>query len=71
MQQDPLRVACLGMGWWSDVLADAIARSDKLKIVACFSRSKDKRDAFAEKYRCQAAASYEAMLADTSVEAIM
>jgi predicted dehydrogenase len=71
MQQDPLRVGCLGMGWWSDVLADAIARSDKLKIVACFSRSKDKRDAFAEKYRCQAAASYEAMLADTSVEAII
>ena len=36
---EPLRVACIGMGWWSDVLADAIKRSGLLKIVACFSRS--------------------------------
>jgi len=41
---EPLRVACIGMGWWSDVLADAIQRSGKLKIVACYSRSGDKRN---------------------------
>ena len=35
---EPLRVACIGMGWWSDVLADAIKRSSKLNIVACFTR---------------------------------
>ena len=34
MASEPLRVACIGMGWWSDVLADAMKRSDKLKIVA-------------------------------------
>ena len=50
---EPLRVACIGMGWWSDVLADAITRSSKLKIVACFSRSEQKRAAFAAKYGCQ------------------
>ena len=44
---EPLRVACIGMGWWSDVLADAIKRSSKLKIVACFTRSEQKRAAFA------------------------
>ena len=27
------------MGWWSDVLADAIKRSGKLRIAACYSRS--------------------------------
>jgi predicted dehydrogenase len=59
------------MGWWSDVLADAIQRSNKIQIVACYSRSKDKRDAFAEKYRCQAAPSYEAVLADRGIEAII
>jgi len=68
---DPLRVACIGMGWWSDVLADAMQRSGKLKIVACYSRSKDKRDAFAVKYACRAMASYDAILADTSVEAVI
>ena len=50
---EPLRVACIGMGWWSDVLADAIKRSGKLKIVACYTRSEDKREAFAAKYGCR------------------
>jgi predicted dehydrogenase len=40
---DPLRVACIGMGWWSDVLADAFKRSSRLKIVACYSREQKRR----------------------------
>jgi predicted dehydrogenase len=67
----PLRVACIGMGWWSDVLADAIARSGKLEIAACYTRSADKRAAFAVKYGCRPAASYEAILADPQIEAIV
>jgi predicted dehydrogenase len=68
---DPVRVACIGMGWWSDVLADAVTRSRELEIVACFSRSEQKRQAFAKKYNCQAATSYEAILKDKGVEAII
>src|ERR1039457_2023780 len=68
---EPLRVARLGMGWWSDVLADALKRSSKLKIVACFSRSEQKRAAFAAKHGCRASPSYEAILADAQVEAII
>jgi predicted dehydrogenase len=67
----PLRVAVLGIGWWSDVLADAIKRSQKLDIIACFTRSEEKRRAFAGKYGCRAAASYEEILDDHSVEAIV
>ena len=67
----PLRVGCIGMGWWSDVLADAIKRSGKIEIAACFTRSEDKRNAFAKKYCCKPLASYEAMLADPSIEAIV
>ncbi len=67
----PLRVACIGMGWWSDVLADAMLRSGRLQIIACYTRSADKRAAFAAKYRCQPAASYEAILADPEIEAII
>jgi predicted dehydrogenase len=59
------------MGWWSDVLADAIKRSTKIEIVSCFTRSAEKRGAFAKKYGCKAADSYEAMLADPSVEAVV
>lgn len=67
----PLKVACLGMGWWSDVLADAIVRSGKLEIVACYTRSEEKRAKFAAKYDCRAAPSYESILADRSIEAII
>lgn len=71
MVSHPVRVACLGMGWWSDVLADAITRSGRLQIVSCFTRSDDKRRAFAAKYGCEVASSYEAMLADSRIEAIV
>ena len=66
-----MNVACLGIGWWSDVLADAIKRSGKLKIVSCYSRSVEKRERFAAKYGCRAARSYEEILQDRSVEAVI
>ena len=48
MSAGPVRVGCLGMGWWSDVLADAVGRTDTIEIAKCFTRSEDKRAAFAE-----------------------
>src|SRR5713101_4275126 len=71
MSMKPMRVGCIGMGWWSDVLADAIQRSGKLEILSCYTRSEEKRKTFAAKYRCRPAASYEAMLADPEIEAII
>ena len=66
-----MKVACIGMGWWSDVLADAIKRSGKLTIASCFSRSEEKRQKFAAKYGCKAADSYEEILSDKSIEAVI
>lgn len=71
MSAEPVRVACLGMGWWSDVLADAAQRTSEIDIVTCFTRSEEKRSAFAGKYGCRAAASYEDLLKDESVQAII
>src|SRR6188508_3181990 len=68
---EPLRVACIGMGWWSDVLADAIKRTNKIEIVACHTRSEDKRTAFAKKYGCKPIANYDDVLADRSIKAII
>lgn len=67
----PLRVAVLGIGWWSDVLADACRRSNLFEIATCYTRSADKRAAFAAKYECSPAKSYEAILDDASIEAII
>ncbi len=71
MSFKPINVACLGMGWWSDVLADAIKKTDKINIVSCYTRSDDKRNAFAKKYACVAAPSYESILADKNIDAII
>jgi predicted dehydrogenase len=67
----PLRVAVVGIGWWSDVLADACKRSKLFDIATCFTRSPDKRAAFAAKYNCAQADSYEAILKDPSIEAVI
>ncbi|MBI3435413.1 MAG: Gfo/Idh/MocA family oxidoreductase, partial [Proteobacteria bacterium] len=60
-----------GLGWWSDVLADAIKRGNAIDIVACFTRSPHKRDAFAAKYACRAAQSYEDILDDKTIAAVV
>jgi len=59
------------MGWWSDVLADAMQRSGKLRIVACYTRSEAKRHAFARKYGCEAYPTYDAILHDRAIAAIV
>lgn len=71
MSDEPVRVAALGIGWWSDVLADAVMRSSKLEIVSCYTRSESKREAFAHKYGCQVANSYEEILRDGAIEGIL
>ena len=42
MTSEPVRLASLGLGWWSDVLADAVGRSVGVAIAACYTRSEDK-----------------------------
>jgi len=59
------------MGWWSDVLADAMQRSGKFTIAACYTRSQEKRQKFAARYGCKPARSYDEILQDKAVEAII
>ena len=71
MSKETIRVASLGMGWWSDVLADGVSRADGIEIVSCFTRSEEKRQAFAQKYNCAAASSYEEILVDPTIQGII
>ena len=67
-----LRAASIGMGWWSDELADASqGKSDAIRIVTCFTRSAEKRAAFAAKYGTAQHESYEAVLADPAIDAVI
>jgi predicted dehydrogenase len=72
MSSKPFRVASIGIGWWSDVLAAAAGRSNgRVEIVSCFTRSENKRKAFAEKFGCAAAASFDDILADDGIAGII
>ncbi len=71
MNTDKIFLASLGLGWWSDVLADAVQRAPGVEIVTCFSRSEEKRVNFAKKYGCEAANSYEEILANPAVHGII
>ena len=67
----PVRVAAVGVGWWGRVLADAAGRGTGLGIAACTGRSPENRATFAQSYGCRDLASYEAVLADPAVEAVL
>ena len=45
----PVRVAAVGVGRWSDVLAAGIQRTPEVTVVSCYLRSGEKREAFAGK----------------------
>ncbi|MDH3500350.1 MAG: Gfo/Idh/MocA family oxidoreductase [Acidimicrobiia bacterium] len=61
----------VGTGWWGKVLTDAAAESGEARVVSCFARTKDNRDAFAAANGCTSADSYEAILSDPAVEGIV
>jgi predicted dehydrogenase len=67
-----LRAASVGLGWWSDELAKAIqGKSDVIQIVTCYSRSPDKRSTFARKFGTDTHDSFEAVLADPNIDAVL
>lgn len=67
-----LRAASIGLGWWSDELAGAVhGKSKHIEIVSCYSRTAEKRAAFAEKFGTDRHTSYEAVLADPRIDAVI
>ncbi len=67
-----LRAVSIGLGWWSDELAGAVqGKSDKITVVSCYSRSEQKRAAFAEKFATAQHRSYAAVLEDPEVDAVI
>ena len=68
---DKVRIGVIGIGWWSNVLAGAAQRTSNLEVAACYTRSADKREAFAREFSCSAAATFEEMLQDPSIDGII
>jgi predicted dehydrogenase len=71
MSADLVKVGIVGLGRWAKVLARAAAKSERLKIVAGYSRSREKRDAFAQGFGIPGLPSFEAMLADQQIAGVV
>lgn len=67
----PVNVGIVGLGRWARVLTRAVQASDKLRIVAAFSRSAEKREAFARDTGVPAVADMKSMLADASISGVI
>ncbi len=64
-------VALIGLGGWSTVIADAAKRSEKVKLVTCFSRTLEKRKAFAARYECDEESSFNDVITRADVHAVL
>jgi predicted dehydrogenase len=68
---EPVRVGADGVGGWAATILDAARRSPRVEIVRCFDVSPEATRQAAAQYACEAADSYEELVADDRVEAIV
>ncbi len=65
-----VKVASIGLGWWGSLLAERGAKAG-LDFVACYSRSPEGREAFAEAHDARPASTLDEVLGDPDVEAVL
>jgi predicted dehydrogenase len=71
MNREPVRVGIVGLGRWAKVLTRAAAKSDKLKIVAGYSRSPEKRHAFEQELGVSTVPDMKALLSQPDVVGVI
>jgi len=68
---EPVKLGIVGLGRWAKVLTRAARTSDKFRIVAAYSRSADKRTAFAQEFGVAAAPDLRTLLADPAIKGVI
>jgi predicted dehydrogenase len=66
-----VKIGIVGLGRWAKVLTRAAAKSDKLQIVAAYSRSQDKRSAFEQEFGIPAVPDLKTMLANPEIKGVI
>jgi predicted dehydrogenase len=67
-----IKAAIVGMGWWGRTLVEAVADSEQIRVVAGATRTVSPEvKTFAETQQLRLAASYEALLADRTLDAVV
>jgi predicted dehydrogenase len=71
MSGTQVKVGIVGLGRWAKVLSKAIADSSAIKIVSGYSRSEEKRSAFANEVGILAAPDMKTMLDDPTIQGVI
>src|SRR5215813_9160418 len=71
MPDNRVKVGIVGLGRWAKVLARAARSSDSLEITAAYSRTQDKRTAFAREFGIAPVTDLSAMLADPAIKGVI
>ncbi|HET9471074.1 MAG TPA: Gfo/Idh/MocA family oxidoreductase, partial [Usitatibacter sp.] len=71
MSATPIDVGIVGLGRWARVLTRAAQKSEKIRIVGAFSRSEEKRQAFARDTGVPAVPDMNALLADPAIRGVI
>jgi len=67
-----INAAIVGLGWWGQTQIEAVQGSNKIKFVAATTRSlSDDAAAFCKQYNLELKSSYEAILADPNIDAVV
>ena len=66
-----VKVAIVGLGRWSKVLTNAAQKSSKLKIVAGYSRSQEKRDAYTHTFGIKTVGTLEDILKNDEIKGVI
>lgn len=64
-------VALIGTGMWAKRLVAAIQRTPSLRLMICYSRNEEKRNAFAEEFNCESAETLEAAIEHDDVQGVI
>lgn len=71
MSASPTKVGIVGLGRWAKVLTRALKQSNKLSIVAGYSRSEDKRQDFGREFGVPPVADLQTMLANPEIKGVI
>lgn len=67
----PVKLGIVGLGRWAKVLTRAVQKSDKLKIVAAYTRSEEKRTAFEKEFGVPGVPDIETLLANPDIRGVI
>jgi UDP-N-acetyl-2-amino-2-deoxyglucuronate dehydrogenase len=69
-KEGPVGVGMVGIGSWAEVIVEAVQRSEKMKLVTCFSRTPENRMAFSKRFGCDQEKSYEDLLKRDDIDGV-